>query len=328
MAQKSGSKTVKKVSASKRTKAAQKTVATPRQVKPAKRTGLKRLKPVRSNKRLPSVFAMIKTMLIILRGHWRLFTGITLVYGILNLLFVRGLSSGVDIEKLRTSFNLASGGHPGWLASGTGTFLSLLGGSTNSDPTSASYQLFLILFVSLAIIWALRQVLAGHVINVRDAYYRGMFPLIPFMLVILIIGLQLLPLMIGTTVFSVITTNGIAVGIFEKTISIVLLTALVLLTLYWLCASIFALYIVTLPGMTPIKALRSARELVRHKRVMVFRKLIALPVLGLLLAGVIMVPFIVALPAVAPWVYLLLSVFAPLLAHAYLYTVYRELLDE
>jgi len=330
MAKKPGSKTTTKATkatARKLPKASQKPVNAARQVKPAKRTGWQRLKPVRTGKQLPSVAAMVKTTAIIIWGHRRLFIGISLLYGLFNLLLVRGLSSGIDIQRLRASFDLTTGGHPGWLASGLGTFFSLLGTGSN-DPSGASYQLFLLLFLSLAIIWSLRQVLAGHTITIRDAYYRGIFPLIPFIVVLVIIGLQLLPLMIGTTIFSLVLNNGIAVTLLEKIICGGVFGMLVLLTLYWLCSSVFALYIVTLPGMTPIKALRSANELVRHQRLLVFRKLISLPVIGLVLTGLIMVPTIVLIPTAAAWVYVVLSMFAPLLAHSYLYTVYRELLDE
>ena len=45
--------------------------------------------------------------------------------------------------------------------------------------------------------------------RVRDAYYRGMFPLVPFVLVLALIGLQLLPLVIGATLYNIAVTNGI-----------------------------------------------------------------------------------------------------------------------
>jgi hypothetical protein len=95
-----------------------------------------------------------------------------------------------------------------------------------------------------------------------------------------------------------------------------------------LASSLFALYIVTLPGMTPIRALRSARGLVRYRRWTVIRKILWLPLLLLLVAAVIMLPIIIWLTAVAQWVFFILSMFALLAVHSYMYALYRELLNE
>jgi len=93
-------------------------------------------------------------------------------------------------------------------------------------------------------------------------------------------------------------------------------------------ASIFALYIVALPEMTPIKALRSASALVKNRRWSVMRKLLWIPLVFSVLAAVIMLPIIVVAAPLAPWVYFVLSILALLALHSYLYTLYRELLNE
>ncbi len=93
-------------------------------------------------------------------------------------------------------------------------------------------------------------------------------------------------------------------------------------------SSIFALYIVTLPDMTPLKALRSARELVKGRRWAVILRLLSLPVILLIVAAIIMVPIIIVLTPVAQWVFFLLTMFTLVAVHAYMYTLYRELLNE
>jgi hypothetical protein len=95
-----------------------------------------------------------------------------------------------------------------------------------------------------------------------------------------------------------------------------------------LSSSLFALYIVTLPDMTPLTALRSARQLVRYRRWTVLRKIFWLPVALLILAAVIMVPIIIWLTAIAQWVFFLLTMFSLVATHAYMYNLYRELLHE
>ena len=173
-----------------------------------------------------------------------------------------------------------------------------------------------------------RQVLSGKQPRIRDAYYKGMTPLIPFMLVLLVIGLQLLPLLIGSALYSMVMSNGIAVYFIEKLLWTLLFIGLALWSLYMISASVFALYIITLPEMTPVKALRSARELVRHRRWTVLRKILFLPLVLLLVTALIMVPIIILATVVVQWVFFGLTIFALLVVHGYAYTLYRELLNE
>jgi hypothetical protein len=233
------------------------------------------------------------------------------------------------VTGLKHTLNQAFTGNLGSLASGVSVFVVLVGSAGNgSSQTAGAYQLFLGLITSLAVIWALRQVLAGSLVRIRDAYYQGMYPLIPFILVLLVIGLQLLPLLIGSTLYSLVVTNGIAVYPIERIIWALLFALLALLSLYMISSSLFALYIVTLPDMTPMKALRSARELVRNRRWTVLRKLLCLPIVLLIVAAIIMVPIIIWLTPLAQWVFFLLTMFALVAANTYVYMLYRELLNE
>lgn len=278
---------------------------------------------------LPNAWQLTKTASKILWQHRKLFIGITLIYGLLNLVLVRGLANTTDVSSLKDSLNQAFRGDLGSLASSLGVFAVLVGSAGNgSSQTAGAYQLFLGLVTSLAVIWALRQILADKPLRIRDAYYRGMYPLIPFILVLIIIGLQLLPLLIGSTLYSVVITNGIAVTVIEKLLCAAIFIALALLSLYWLSSSIFALYIVTLPDMTPLQAIRSARDLVRGRRWSVLRKLLFLPVMLLVAAAVIMVPIILVLTPAAQWIFFILTMFGLVAIHAYIYTFYRELLNE
>ncbi|HSX36918.1 MAG TPA: hypothetical protein VLG13_02260 [Patescibacteria group bacterium] len=282
--------------------------------------------PVR---RLPNVFKLTKAAASVLWRHKKLFIGITLIYGLLNLVLVQGLASNTDVVSLKTTLNQVFTGHFKDLASGLSVFVVLVGSAGNgSSQTAGAYQVFLVLVTSLAVIWALRQVLAGVAVRVRDAYYKGIYPLVPFILVLCVIGLQLLPLIVGTSLYSIVVNNGIAVNAIEKAAWALAAIGLSLLSLYWVCSSLFALYIATLPDMTPMKALRSARELVRYRRLQVLRKMLWLPLLLLVVAAVIMLPIIIWLTPVAQWVFFILTMFAVAAVHSYMYGLYRELLNE
>ncbi|HXR49889.1 MAG TPA: hypothetical protein VN778_02580, partial [Verrucomicrobiae bacterium] len=279
--------------------------------------------------RLPNAWRLTKKTAQLLWQHKGLFIGITLVYGVLNLILVQGLATGTDVSSLKHTLNQVFTGHLGSLASGLTVFVVLIGSAGNgSSQTAGAYQLFLALITSLAVIWALRQLLTSARLRIREAYYRGMYPLIPFILVLLVIGLQLVPLLIGAGLYSTVITNGIAVHVAEKVLWAIIFALLAALTFYLISSSLFALYIVTLPDMTPMKALRSARDLVRHRRLSVLRKILCLPVVLFVIAAIIMVPIIIVLTPLAQWIFFVLTMFSLVAVHAYMYTLYRELLNE
>jgi hypothetical protein len=153
-----------------------------------------------------------------------------------------------------------------------------------------------------------------------------MFPLIPFLLVVLVIGLQLLPLVLGNGLYTIVIAGGIAVTALEQVLWYTIITLLALLSLYMIASSIFALYIVTLPNMTPIKALRSARELVHHRRWTIMRKVIALPIILLTIAAILLVPTIAFAPVLAQWLFFVITIASLPIIHAYMYNLYRSML--
>jgi hypothetical protein len=279
--------------------------------------------------KLPNIYRLTRATTQILWTHKKTLAGITLVYGLLNLVLVQGIAGNSDLGNIKHTLDQIFTGHLASLASGLSVFALLVSSAGNSSsPTAGAYQFFLGLIGSLAMIWALRQLLSGKKLRFRDAYYRGMYPLVPFVLVLVVIALQLIPLLVGSTLYSIVITNGIAVAAGEKLAWAVLFALLALLSFYLVSSSLFALYIVTLPGMTPMRALRSARELVHKRRWTVLRKVISLPVILLIVAAVIMVPIIVWLTPLAQWTFFILTMAALLAAHTYMYTLYRELLNE
>jgi hypothetical protein len=87
-----------------------------------------------------------------------------------------------------------------------------------------------------------------------------------------------------------------------------------------------ALYIVTLPDMTPMQALKAARALVRYRRWVVLRKVLFLPLALLLIGALIVIPFALYVTPVAPLVFFVLTIIALAVLHSYMYLLYRQLL--
>jgi hypothetical protein len=246
---------------------------------------------------------------------------------LLNILLVRSIVGSSDLQSIKTSLDSLSQGAGGKFLSTLGSFGYLVATSgSGSAQAATAYQTLLLTICSLAFIWAFRQVLAEHVVRIRDSFYLGMYPLIPFMLVFLFIGLQLLPLVVGVGFYQVVLANGIAISFWEKALCFIILVGLGYWSLRMITGSLFAAYIVTLPDMTPMRAIREGKRLVYGRRLLVWRKLIFLPVVLLLLAAAIEFPLILWLTPVAPWVFFLISMVALPIIHGYVYNLYREML--
>lgn len=277
--------------------------------------------------KLPNAFKLFKASIKHLLAHWKVFLGIVLVYFVLTIMLVKGMGFSTDIQAVKEAFNDLFDSKLSALETSVSLFGELVGsaGQTSSD-VAGIYQSLLLLAVSLALIWTLRQTHAKVVVGVRDAFYKGLYPLVPFLLVLIIIGLQLIPLLIGNWLYGTVVANGIAISGVERAMWALVFFFLALLSLYLISSSIFALYIVTLPDMRPMQALRSARELVRHRRSEILRKVVFLPVALVIIAAVIIIPLILFAAPAVEWVFFGLTMMGLAVVHSYMYTLYRELL--
>ncbi|HEY1835875.1 MAG TPA: hypothetical protein VGG13_03580 [Candidatus Saccharimonadales bacterium] len=275
--------------------------------------------------KLPAAYKLLGRACKLLGQHWKLFGGVLLVYALLNVLLV-GVAGAGSLQQSKNTLEQAAHGGLSNLSVGFTLFSSLIGSDSSSNANGGAYQTMLLLLISVAFIWALRQVYAGHVVRIRDAFYSGVYPVVPFILILLVIGLQLLPIAIGGVLYGTMVGGGITVGVFEQIVALAIFLALAAWSLYMLCASILALYIVTLPDMAPMKALKSARQLVRFRRWIVLRKLLFLPLALIVIVAVIVIPFALFVAPLATLSFFVLSVLAVGVLHSYLYALYRELL--
>ncbi len=299
----------------------------PRRLKPAvAKRGRYQKRITHSGLKLPSSWVTLKDSLSLLGRNKRLFSELVIAYGVLSVLLVRGLSNTAQLtstkqalltdksSSLKTSFNLVG---------------SLFGSSGSGSSTGSTYQTVLLVIISLAIIWALRQVYdkeAAKKLSIKAIFYQSTGQLIPFFLVVLTMSLQLIPAIIGGTIYSIVVSNGLAVSFAERLGWAGLFFVLVTWSLYMATTSIVAMYIVTLPDFTPIKALKSARDLVRYRHWTVMRKVLFLPLFLALFTVIVMLPIVLWLTPLAEWIFFIIGLGSLVIAHTYLYNLYRELL--
>lgn len=283
-------------------------------------------------KPLPSAWSLWKSSLAMFWKHKKTIGLFLFVYAVLYIIFVRGLSGGINLGELRDELKADSSAVTGILSSVT-IFGVLVSTSTSTTSESASfYQGVLLVIGSLAFIWLLRQLSGDKPVRlrVRDAFYKGMQPLVPFILVLLVLALEFIPLSIGGFILNVVLANSLTGSGSELFGIYVICLLLVVLSLYLISGSIAALYIVTLPGMEPIRAIRASHQVLRMHRWSVTRKFVML-VLFLLLAGMlIFIPLLLIIPSSLTWIneYIFfagtISGFA--VFHIYMYNLYKSLL--
>lgn len=273
---------------------------------------------------VPTSFNILGQVFLLMYRHRKILGGITLVYLILNIVLASGLSSVVNNFSL-VKDNLGSGHNFSDALSG---FSSLLGGGATSVSGYASaMQSVLLILGSLVIIWALRQLLADKKFSVKEAYYKSMTPLVPFLLVILVIIIQLMPITLGSLLVALVSSTLITGGLATFIIALVILP-LFGWSVYMISGSIFGLYIVTLPDMQPRQALRSANKLVSFRRLVIIRRILFLPLFILLVMAAIVLPLILFVHFLVAPVFYFLTIVAILFVHTYLYSLYRGLLND
>ena len=218
---------------------------------------------------LPSSFRIVRDSLKLIKSNWPVFLGLLAIY-LLATLILRGFDLSSGFSEIKSDIDNLVGGNASQIGTVVGLYAyAVASGGSQAGESAGAYQLFVSLTISLAAIWSVRQLLARKRIRIRDSFYQGMYPLIPFIIILFVIGLQLLPALLGSFLLSTVLSGGIAVTAVEKLLWIVVFGLLTLLSLYMICSSLFALYISTLADMTPMRALRSARGLVMYRRVSV-----------------------------------------------------------
>ncbi|MGI0134806.1 MAG: hypothetical protein ACREBW_07615, partial [Candidatus Micrarchaeaceae archaeon] len=269
-------------------------------------------------------------LVVALLGLWRqrwLFLGIGGMYIALYLVFVHGLGNTTDTQSVRQQLSAGIAGNSGQLFRGVGSFATLLAGSNGSATDAGSvYQVLLGLITSLAVIWSVRQVSGNGKATIRGAFYKGSAPLVPFILVLALLLVELVPLLVGGGLYNMAVTYGIAVNPVEQWLWGLLFFVLAIISLYMLCYSVFAIYIVTLPDMKPIEAVRKSWRLVQYRLLPVIRKLLFLLIIFTVVGCLVVLPAVLFVPVIAQWILLAMSVVGLIVLHAYLYTLYKELI--
>lgn len=295
---------------------------------------------------LPGYIAFTHSVNKILWKNKRVFLYMVLTYAILTIA-ITNLSSEDLYAQMRETVN----------ESGTDMFegfwgeigkagLLLVGGVTGSYSestvgTSAQvYAAIIGLLVWLTAVWLLRVILAGRKPKMRDGLYNAGAPIVPTFFVASVLIVQMLPLALALFGYNSAVSSGLLEGGVEAMMFWSVAALLTILSLYWMTTTLVALVVVTLPGMYPMQAIRTAGDLVVGRRLRILLRLLWMLAAVAITWALIVIPIIlfdgwlkgvwsaVSWMPVVPVTLLLMGSMTVIWMASYIYLLYRRIVED
>jgi hypothetical protein len=294
---------------------------------------------------LPGYFAFTHYVNKTVWSYRKLFFGLAVIYLVLLTILV-GIGSQETYTSLvdslkETNAGLAEG-DISQLGQASLVFLSIATVGIADTPTEAQqvYSVLIGLFVWLTTVWLLRNKFAGHKVRLRDGLYNAGAPILPLFLVGLALLVQLIPIVLAVIGYEAATASGLLDGGVEAMLFWFAASLLVVLSIFWATSTLFAMIVVTLPGMYPLKALRSAGDLVLGRRVRILLRWMWMFLAVAVFWTIVLIPLILIdlgisgiWPAfsdvpVVPVALAMLGTVSIIWISSYVYLLYRKVVDE
>jgi len=295
---------------------------------------------VRSLK-LPGYFAFTAYVWKTVWNNRKIFISLALVYAVLTALLV-GIASQDTYSTLRETLNTTGGdflsGSWGEIGKASLLFLTAMTGGLSQSLSDVQqiYTGLITLLTWLTSIWLLRNILAGHKVKLRDGLYSSGSPILSTFIVALLLLVQLLPLALALIGYVAASATGLLAGGVEAMLFWFSAGLLSVLSLYWMTSTFFALVIVTLPGMYPFQAIKTAGDLVIGRRIKILLRLLWMMASIVITWAIIVIPMILLdawlksiWPAISwlptiPIILLALGALTIVWASSYIYLLYRK----
>ena len=293
---------------------------------------------------VPGILYHIFATFKIFFKNWKIFLPLLILVVCLSILFV-GLMSEDSyrqfqdiLDETTKQMNMDDIGNfakSGLLLISTITTGGLSGGSSESATV---FAVIIFLIIWLTTIFILRHRLAGHELKLRDALYNAATPLISTFVVFIMIIIQCIPLFVLIIALSAaIQTNFLATP-FYALVFFIFAMLMIIISSYLLSSSLIGLVAVTAPGMYPMRALRTASDLMAGRRVRFILRLVALFIALAVIWILVMLPLILfdlwmrqfewtANVPFVPICLLTMTCFTGIYVSTYIYLYYRWMLN-
>lgn len=293
--------------------------------------------------KLPGYWAFTVKVWQMLWRHRRIFGLLLILYTAASLL-LGGITNQDTYQQISDLLNKSAGEviKGTWGSAGQAGLLLFSVFMTPGNFT-AEQQIYLVIsgvMLWLATVWLLREIMAGRKPRMRDGLYSSGSPIIASVLVLLIGIIQLIPIAVAALVYAGLATTGLLTEGLGMMLFWSFAVIVVALVLYWMTPTFIALVIVTLPGMYPLRAMRAAGDIVIGRRLRILYRLLWMLLIAFLGWMAVMIPVVLfdtgiknAVPAIksvpiVPVVAALMSSLTAVWASAYIYMLYRRVVDD
>ena len=294
---------------------------------------------------LPGYFSLTKSTHQMIWKDKKLFAKLLAVYATMTLLFI-GVASQDMFNSLsdlmKETASKISGGDFGSISQASIlTLTTVAGGATqNLNELQQVLALFFGVYVWLTTVWIIRNIINGNKFNLRDALYNAGGPFIPTLIISLLLIIQMLPFALALIIQTAAQFTGFATDGAEAMLLWMGTGLLIVLSLYWLSATFFALIIATLPGIYPWQAYKTASDIVTGRRLVLLYRFLWVALLVVLTWAVIVVPAVLIntwlgdvwplfrnIPFI-PILILIMSTATLIWVATYIYLLYRKIVDD
>jgi hypothetical protein len=294
---------------------------------------------------LPGYWSFTNSVRAMIWKNKKLFGGLIVTYFVVALA-IEGFGQQDAYKNLSETLSQTGGDvfTGNWGKVGQAGLLLVTSVTTGLTPNVTEAQSVLAgltaFFTWLATVWALRNTMADRRVRVRDAVYSSGSPVISTVIVSFILVLQLLPIAIATLLYNAAITSELISGGVEQMTLWAVLMLLGVLSLYWITSTVIALVVVTLPGMYPFQAIRTAGDLVIGRRLRILLRLVWMGIVIVVSWALLVIPLILAdtwiksvWPAIdwipfIPIIILVMSSITIVFGAAYVYMLYRKVVDD
>lgn len=273
---------------------------------------------------IPTSWQLVRQSLRFYKKHFWVFFCIMFIHAFFYALLVYG-PTDFDLKGMQESIRLVLGGDTGSVSTTFALFGSLLGAQTQREG-AMQFNFIIIFIVSLALVWIIRSMHSNKPFNIRDGFYSGVAPAVPVLIILFIMVLQLLPFTLAAYIYTIGRTNSIFVSGIEDMLFFLITLACGLFSFYLMTPAVLSLYAVTLPNMYPLHTLRLTRKVVQFQRFLLFRRIIALPLMIAVFFGAALLLLLRFYPEGGIWFLHIFPVVTLPLTHIYLFKLYKSVL--
>ena len=294
--------------------------------------------------RLPGYISFTLFVWRTLQRHRRTFLLLVLLYGF-SMMALGGITNQQAYSQISELLQEAG---PEVFTGGTGKLgeaglLLLSTFASGPGVLTVEQQIFLglaLLLAWLTTVWLLREYLLGRRPRLRDGLYNSGSPFVSTFIVVFVLILQCLPAGIVALIYAALSSVGLLENGFSSMLFWIFAVTVGALVLYWVTSTIIALVVVTLPGMYPLRALKSSGDLVVGRRLRIMYRLLWGMFMIVVAWAVVFIPLLILDTAVKdawsavsdvptmPMAAAVMSAASSVWLAAYVYLLYRKVVDD